>query len=60
MNEVQDGVEKVFGWEGIRGPGLGVTPSHLHREVSMKIPEAKLGRNRSTRLLEVGRGNQGK
>ena len=37
-NNAQDGVQKVFGWKGIRGPGLGVTPLHVPRLVSMKIP----------------------
>ena len=59
-NNAQDGLQKVLGWKGIRGPGLGVTPLHVHRLVSMKIPETKLGRNRSTKLLEVGKINQGK
>ena len=59
-NNAQDGVQKVFGWKGIRGPGLGVTPLHVPRLVSMKIPEAKLGRNRSAKLLEVCKRNWGK
>lgn len=58
MDKVQDGVEKFFRWEELEDLIWVLTPSHLRRGVSMKIPEAKLGEIEPASPLEVGEGNR--
>lgn len=41
MFKIQVGVEKVFRWEELEDVVWMLTPSHLRRGVSVKIPEAK-------------------